>query len=533
MDVDTLQSSSRDLRDTQKAVNGEAGGSEHHGDNSNENGGNVPKGEVGWYFVEQYYTTMSRSPEKLHLFYNKRSQFVSGVETEKVEVSVGQRAINERIKESDIQDCKVRVTNVDSQESYKNLVVQVIGEMSNRAAPLRKFVQTFVLAEQPNGYFVLNDIFRYLNDTDDVLDAEIATEEPMGLDQSNKIIEELSSPNIGESPATQHEVETDTKDTNEHAAHIMKSPQNLDTPTNGNHPIDTPVEGPNADLTAPGIPKSLQMEEDSQGLGELDLETPQEPTPTPVLSPPKPSSPNPVKAARQVPIAKPAAPKTWANLVAANRGTPSPAKGNPVSVQIPISPKVATQNTDDGNLSNTAQVDESLSLASLNPSAGWQMAGQDGSKAKGRQPPNSVLGSGEKGTVSGYVKNVTERVDASILKELLSSFGSLSYFDVSRQKNCAFVEFSSADGYNAAVASNPHSIGGEQVYVEERRPRHAPYAPGFGSRANVRGGRGSSESAKPNGQSRGGFGKDAGRSTFVRGRGGATANRTQGTGAST
>ena len=27
----------------------------------------VPKDEVGWYFVEQYYTTLSRSPDKLHV----------------------------------------------------------------------------------------------------------------------------------------------------------------------------------------------------------------------------------------------------------------------------------------------------------------------------------------------------------------------------------------------------------------------------------------------------------------------------------
>lgn len=75
----------------------------------------IPKDEVGWYFVEQYYTTMSRTPEKLHvsidasinvvcyrrqqycqanihkLFYNKRSQFVSGAETEKVNVCIGQK----------------------------------------------------------------------------------------------------------------------------------------------------------------------------------------------------------------------------------------------------------------------------------------------------------------------------------------------------------------------------------------------------------------------------------------------------------
>lgn len=33
------------------------------------NGGNgdIPKDEVGWYFVEQYYTTLSKSPEKLYV----------------------------------------------------------------------------------------------------------------------------------------------------------------------------------------------------------------------------------------------------------------------------------------------------------------------------------------------------------------------------------------------------------------------------------------------------------------------------------
>ena len=28
---------------------------------------NLPKDEVGWYFVEQYYTTLSKSPDKLHV----------------------------------------------------------------------------------------------------------------------------------------------------------------------------------------------------------------------------------------------------------------------------------------------------------------------------------------------------------------------------------------------------------------------------------------------------------------------------------
>lgn len=34
---------------------------------ASEGSGSVPKDEVGWYFVEQYYTTLSKHPEKLHV----------------------------------------------------------------------------------------------------------------------------------------------------------------------------------------------------------------------------------------------------------------------------------------------------------------------------------------------------------------------------------------------------------------------------------------------------------------------------------
>ena len=41
-------------------------------------------------------------------------------------------------------------------------MVQVSGELSNNGQPMRRFVQTFVLAPQnPKKYYVHNDIFRY------------------------------------------------------------------------------------------------------------------------------------------------------------------------------------------------------------------------------------------------------------------------------------------------------------------------------------------------------------------------------------
>lgn len=62
-------------------------------------------------------------------------------------------------------DCKVLVSNVDSQASaHGGIMVQVLGEMSNKGSASQKFAQTFFLAEQPNGYYVLNDIFRYLKE---------------------------------------------------------------------------------------------------------------------------------------------------------------------------------------------------------------------------------------------------------------------------------------------------------------------------------------------------------------------------------
>ena len=71
------------------------------------------------------------------------------------------------------EDCKVFVSTVDSQGSAENgIVIQVVGELSNKAGPWRKFAQTFFLAEQPNGYFVLNDIFRFIKEESDDDDGE-------------------------------------------------------------------------------------------------------------------------------------------------------------------------------------------------------------------------------------------------------------------------------------------------------------------------------------------------------------------------
>lgn len=70
--------------------------------------------------------------------------------------------IHNKIMALNYENCKVFIHSVDAQSSANDgILIQVVGEMSNRDEPWKKFLQTFFLAEQPNGYFVLNDIFRY------------------------------------------------------------------------------------------------------------------------------------------------------------------------------------------------------------------------------------------------------------------------------------------------------------------------------------------------------------------------------------
>lgn len=98
-------------------------------------------------------------------------------------------------------------------------------------------------------------------------------------------------------------------------------------------------------------------------------------------------------------------------------------------------------------------------------------------------------------------------------------------------QNCAFVEYKTVEGYQAAVAANPHVVNGENIVVEPRRPKSAAFGGNnfSSSRGNATGGRGRGgfDGNRTGGQannSRGNFsGQNRGRGGAARGRGGAQA----------
>ncbi|KLU87405.1 hypothetical protein MAPG_06405 [Magnaporthiopsis poae ATCC 64411] len=475
---------------------------------------NLSKDEVGWYFVEQYYLTLSKSPEKLHLFYGKQSQFVYGLEAEVANVSVGRQQIQERIKSLDLQDCKVRVSNVDSQASGDSIVIQVIGETVNKGGEPKKFVQTFILAKQPSGYFVLNDILRYINDDadDETAEAGVAAEEAeAAAPEAEDVPVEVEAPKsepVDETPAAPAQVDAAavSKKLEETSAEPSETPTTsaVATPAEPAAPIEEPVAAAPA-KTETTVEAAPDPEVAAQEVADEDVkkaETPKDPTPTPIVArAPVPAEPEKPK--------EPAKPMTWASRIAAAAGPARPAVAlpkpvTPVATPAPR-PAAAPAAAPTPAASQPAAAPAAAAPEAAKDSGEWQTAGAD---SKRQNRPMSMSGAPqEKEGTLGYVKYVTDKVKAENLKAALAVFGNLVYFDINRTKNCAFVEFETPAGYQAAAAANPHTVDGENIIVEARRPKASAYG---GSNYNSRGG--------ISGRGRGNY--DGSRSASQGGRGG-------------
>lgn len=151
---------------------------------------------VGREFVRQYYTILHEGPQYLHRFYSQNSSFIhGGVEKPGFEQQpvIGQTDIHKKVMSLDFQDCHAKIRQVDSQATVGNgVVVQVTGELSKNGMQMRRFMQTFVLAQQsPKNYYVYNDIFRY---QDEVFSDTESEREDEAIDSDNDGVDMASQP---------------------------------------------------------------------------------------------------------------------------------------------------------------------------------------------------------------------------------------------------------------------------------------------------------------------------------------------------
>uniref|UniRef100_A0AAZ3R2D2 GTPase activating protein (SH3 domain) binding protein 2 n=1 Tax=Oncorhynchus tshawytscha TaxID=74940 RepID=A0AAZ3R2D2_ONCTS len=110
---------------------------------------------VGREFVRQYYTLLNKAPDFLHRFYGRNSSYVHGgldSNGKLAEAVYGQAEIHKKVLSLQFQECHTKIRHVDAHATLTDgVVVQVLGELSNNGQPMRKFMQTFVLAPEVNG----------------------------------------------------------------------------------------------------------------------------------------------------------------------------------------------------------------------------------------------------------------------------------------------------------------------------------------------------------------------------------------------
>ncbi|XP_052312746.1 nuclear transport factor 2 isoform X6 [Populus trichocarpa] len=124
---------------------------------------------VGNAFAEQYYNTLSKSPELLHNFYNDASLIGRPGSDGSVSPISTLEEIKKLILSLDYKNCVVEIQTIDSQESYENgVMVLVTGFFAGKDSTSQNFTQAFFLVPQDDGrrYYVLNDIFRYMEESE-------------------------------------------------------------------------------------------------------------------------------------------------------------------------------------------------------------------------------------------------------------------------------------------------------------------------------------------------------------------------------
>ncbi|PPQ86640.1 hypothetical protein CVT25_006824 [Psilocybe cyanescens] len=440
---------------------------------------NVVPSEVGWQFVPQYYTFVNKEPHRLHCFYNKNSTFIHGTEGEDMKPCFGQQEIHNKITSIGFEDCKVFIHSVDAQSSANGgIIIQVIGEMSNHADPWRKFVQTFFLAEQPNGYFVLNDIFRFLkeetvegDDLSETAEGAEAAPEPAALTQPAAAPEPVHEPAreptpppvaaVEPTPAEPAPVEEATP------AEVIAEPPIIQTPT------PAPEEQQPQATTPAAQPNGIHTPEPEKAAPVAAAEPSPTPTPAPQQQQPAPTPPPaaaaaaapataPTQPARPVPAAAapapapqpaaPAAPRSWASLAASNpkkwgAAVAQESRGTTETLSSPAASAPATQ----------------TSAPAAPPAQRPQGQQQGAQQANGRQDHPAYVAVQSVNTAQCFVKGVTEPVSQTALQTTLSSrFGPIKELEIVRAKACAFIEFQSVESAKRAIiASLTQHQGGE------------------------------------------------------------------------
>lgn len=210
---------------------------------------------VGNAFVHQYYHILHHSPQHVHRFYQDISKLGRPEDNNgTMSITSTLQGIDKKILALGDGVIGAEIATVDTQESYGGgFLLLVTGYLTGKDGVRRTFTQTFFLAPQENGYFVLNDMFRYIDEATIVNNIQV----PVNVHQ--------------DPPATQ---DIPVQETYVQENHAVEQSDVLSKSINGPE-VFAPTEEEQISMTedppAPGIVHEVPI--DVQKVGESDSRT--------------------------------------------------------------------------------------------------------------------------------------------------------------------------------------------------------------------------------------------------------------------
>ena len=263
---------------------------------------------------------------------------------------------------------------------------------------------------------MLNDIFRYLSDDEELIVEDDTTAEVPASQPATPVDDSVAEPadELVTTETAAEEVD-DKLEAEEVASEAAEPDAEAPVPVNGTEEEEEPA----TESVAEAQPEPVETEKEEPLAPAEDAQP--EPEQSESIEEAKTQTPEPVSDAQPVR-------KTWASMV----GGKSPAvPALPVQTAAPAQPK-AQKTAPQAAAAKSTPTEPAAASPSPTPSNGWQTAdhGKKGRSGTQTKPEANVL---------AYIKNVNEKVDARILRDVLEKYGELKYYDVSRQRVCGSV----------------------------------------------------------------------------------------------
>lgn len=420
----------------------------------------VTASQVGSYFVEQYYKLLQQKPGDLFQFYNDLSTMVR-VDGES---SVNASALYEidRLVQS-LHFSAIEIKTINSIESWRGgIVVVVSGSVRSKFfSGWRKFVQTFFLAPQESGYFVMNDIFHFVSEeANNHFPAPANNHLPASLAAGHRDVYQPVNSTSQEHLVPEDSLEAKLRE-NFNTLHLQDEYQ--------------------GDYYTSEQQQYQQQEEEEDGDGEdYEEELPVKQTFNNHVDYVQESLHQNAVEYYQEPLHHDTLEYVQEPIQAVEEPAPEPVKFTYASILGKSAPPAPTQ----------APV-----VKSAPPTKEWHQTPEPVAsyvpETTSVMRESAVNEEGE--LLSVYVRNLPTSVTSQEIYQEFKNFGKITQDGVFLKNRLdvgvcfAFVEFEDVSGVHKAIEASPIQLAGRQVYIEERRANSSGASRGGRGRGGARG----------------------------------------------